>query len=221
MSTRAADPPPVGQAGRGERAQGVAALVGAVVIWGSTYVVIKDALDDIGPLTLAFARFLVVTPLLLPLAVRAGLRPVHLRQPRFWLFGATGVTVYFGLQNLGIALTTAGSAALIAAAIPGVTALLAFALLGERPSARRWTGIALSTVGVALIVGSGLDLGAWQAVVGNLIVLASTVAWAFYTVQGRRLGAGPAPLVRRTVTALQRHGMSLTRIHHDLLAAEN
>ncbi len=33
--------------------------------------------------------------------------------------------------------------------------------------------------------------------------------------------AGPAPLVRRTVTALQRHGMSLTRIHHDLLAAEN
>ncbi|MEU8801954.1 globin domain-containing protein [Spirillospora sp. NPDC048819] len=33
--------------------------------------------------------------------------------------------------------------------------------------------------------------------------------------------AGPAPLVRRTVTALQRHGMSLTRIHHDLLTAED
>lgn len=33
--------------------------------------------------------------------------------------------------------------------------------------------------------------------------------------------AGPVPLVRRTVTALQRHGMSLTRIHHDLLSAEN
>ncbi|TDC59315.1 flavohemoprotein [Actinomadura sp. GC306] len=33
--------------------------------------------------------------------------------------------------------------------------------------------------------------------------------------------AGPVPLVRRTVTALQRHGLSLTRIHHDLLAAEN
>lgn len=31
--------------------------------------------------------------------------------------------------------------------------------------------------------------------------------------------AGPVPLVRRTVAALQRHGMSLTRIHHDLLAA--
>ncbi|WP_243717464.1 globin domain-containing protein [Actinomadura sp. KC345] len=33
--------------------------------------------------------------------------------------------------------------------------------------------------------------------------------------------AGPVPLVRRTVTALQRHGMSLSRIHHDLLAAED
>lgn len=176
----------------------MAALTAAVVIWGSTYVVIKDALDDIGPLALAFARFLVVLPLLLPLARRAGLRLEHLRERRFWVFGATGVTVYFGLQNLGIALTTAGSAALVTAAIPGATALLAFALLGERPSAQRWVGIALSTVGVALIVGSGLDLGAWQAVAGNLIVLASTVAWAAYTVQGRRLGSATAPIVSTT-----------------------
>jgi NAD(P)H-flavin reductase len=31
--------------------------------------------------------------------------------------------------------------------------------------------------------------------------------------------AGPAPMVRGTVTALQRLGTPLTRIHHDLLAA--
>lgn len=33
--------------------------------------------------------------------------------------------------------------------------------------------------------------------------------------------AGPVPFVRRTVTALQRHGMSLARVHHDLLTAED
>ncbi|MFC4053836.1 globin domain-containing protein [Actinomadura syzygii] len=32
--------------------------------------------------------------------------------------------------------------------------------------------------------------------------------------------AGPVPFVRRTVTALQRQGMSLARVHHDLLSAE-
>jgi drug/metabolite transporter (DMT)-like permease len=37
---------------------------------------------------------------------------------------------------------------------------------------------------VVLIVGSGLELGAWGVVAGNLLVLASAVAWAAYTVQG-------------------------------------
>jgi len=175
-----------------------AALLTAVLIWGSTYVVIKGALDAIGPLTLAFARFAVVVPLLVPLAVRAGLRLDHLRQRSMWVFGATGVTAYFGLQNLGIALTTAGSAALITAAIPGATAVLAFVVLGERPSMLRWVGIGLSTAGVALLVGSGLELGRWQVVAGNLLVAASAVAWAAYTVQGRRLGDGHPPIVSTT-----------------------
>lgn len=194
---RPPDPGP-GAATGVPRWRSVAALAAAVMIWGSTYVVIKGALDGIGPLTLALARFAVVLPVLLPLAARGGLRPRHLRVGRFWLFGATGVTVYFGLQNLGIAFTTAGSAALVAAAIPGTTALLAAAFLGERPSRARWTGIGLSTLGVALVIGSGLELGDWRAVGGNLLVLASTVAWAAYTIQGRRLGATHAPIVSTT-----------------------
>jgi drug/metabolite transporter (DMT)-like permease len=182
------------------RSRSLLALTGAVVIWGSTYVVIKGALDDIGPLALALARFLVVLPVLLPLARRAGLGWAVLRLPRFWAFGATGVTVYFGLQNVGIALTTAGSAALITAAIPGATALLAFAVLGERPSRLRWIGIGVSTAGVALLVGSGLELGRWEAVAGNLLVLGSAVAWALYTIQGRRLGASYPPVVSTTAS---------------------
>lgn len=176
----------------------VAALVAAVTIWGSTYVVIKDALDGIGPLTLALARFVVVLPLLLPLARRSGLRARHLAERRFWAFGATGVTLYFGLQNLGIAFTTAGSAALITAAIPGATALIAFRVLGERPSRLHWAGITLSTLGVGMIVGSGLELGQWRAVAGNAVVLASALAWAVYTVQGRRLGGEHPAIVSTT-----------------------
>jgi hypothetical protein len=52
-----------------------------VVTWGSTCVVIKGVLDDVGPLTLALARFAVVLALLVPLVVRAVLRAGHLRVP--------------------------------------------------------------------------------------------------------------------------------------------
>ena len=57
-------------------------------------------------------------------------------QPRFLLFGLTGVSLYFGLQNIGLLFTSAGNAALINGSIPAITAILAVLCLGERLSPR-------------------------------------------------------------------------------------
>jgi drug/metabolite transporter (DMT)-like permease len=51
-----------------------------------------------------------------------------------------------------------------------------------------------------LIVGSGLELGSWAAVAGNVIVLASALVWAANTIQCRRLGADHPPMVSTTVS---------------------
>ena len=104
-------------------------------------------------------------------------------------FGLTGVALFFGLQNLGLLLTSAASASLIHAGTPAIIALAAALLLGERLQRLQYLGIGLAVAGAALVVGSGgLGGGGAAPVAGNLLVLGSAVAWAFYTVDGRRLG---------------------------------
>ncbi|HWH32971.1 MAG TPA: DMT family transporter, partial [Egibacteraceae bacterium] len=154
-----------------EHRRGLAALFGAVLIWSSTYVLIKGMLDDIGPFTLAVARFAVALAVLAPLAARRGFRWRMALERRWLAFGAAGVTLYFGLQNLGLVFTTAGSAALITASIPALTALVARLSLGERLRRRQAAGVTLSVVGVALVVRSGLELGDARTLAGNVLIL--------------------------------------------------
>ena len=65
--------------------------------------------------------------------------------------GLSGVAAYYGLQNLGLLYTTAGTAALLQAALPVATAALAALVLRERVARRVLAGLALATVGVAVV----------------------------------------------------------------------
>lgn len=178
--------------------RGLLALAGAVLIWSSTYILIKGMLDDIGPFVLAVARFVVALAVLAPLARRQGFRWRMALEGRWLRFGASGVALYFGLQNLGLVFTTAGSAALITASIPALTALVAYFSLGERLLPRQMAGVGLSVVGVALVVRSGLEVGDVTTLIGNLCVLAASLAWGVYTVQARRISADVPAVVAST-----------------------
>ena len=85
----------------GGRHGGVVALLIAVTIWGSTFVVTKSVLGEAGPFFVTAARFFIGLAVLLPFALRAGFRFGLATRPVFLLFGLTGVALYFGLQNLG------------------------------------------------------------------------------------------------------------------------
>ena len=179
----------------GARWRGVLALFLAVAIWGSTFLVTKAALREAGPFTLTVLRLLIGLAVIAPLAYREGFSLTLVLRPPFLLFGLTGVALFFGLQNLGLAFTTAGNAALIQAGIPAATALLAWWALRERPSQWRLLGIALAVVGVLLVTGSRPAGGGPRALLGNALVAGSVLAWAIYTVQGKRIGTISTPLV--------------------------
>ncbi len=177
---------------------GLLALLGAATIWGSTFVVTRGMLDAIGPLTIAAGRFVLALAVLLPLAWREGYRPRDSLAPAFLGYGVTGVALFFGLQNLGLVFTTAGSAALLVALVPAVTAALARVVLGEPLPGLRLAGIAAAVLGAALVVAAGADLGGPRAWIGNLLILGAVVSWAAYTVQGRRVLARRSAVVAAT-----------------------
>jgi drug/metabolite transporter (DMT)-like permease len=171
----------------GGRHGGVVALLIAVTIWGSTFVVTKSVLGEAGPFFVTAARFFIGLAVLLPFALRAGFRFGLATRPVFLLFGLTGVALYFGLQNLGLLFTSAGSAALIQAGVPAAAALFAFVFLKEHIPPLRLSGIGLSMAGVLLVSGAQARGGEAPALLGNLLIVGSVLAYGAYTVQGRAL----------------------------------
>jgi drug/metabolite transporter (DMT)-like permease len=131
----------------------VAALAGAVVVWGTTFVVSDTALASMSPAVLTVARFALALVVLAPLAVARGGLGAATRSVPVALLGATGVAAYYGLQNLGLVTTSAGTAAVLQAVLPVATALIAAVWLRERLTHVLLAGLALATVGVALVAG--------------------------------------------------------------------
>ena len=179
--------------GRMHRA--VPALLAAVVIWGATYVITKQALADLGPFTILVIRFGTGWLLLWAVAAGRGYSPKMSLEPRFLVFGLTGIVLHNGLETMGLVFTSAGSAALVIASAPAVTAAMSFFVLKERIRRIQAAGIAASVGGVILITAQGAGGSAGPAIAGNVLVFAGVVAWAVYSIQGKRITTGLSGLV--------------------------
>src|SRR5205807_6974259 len=133
--------------------RGRIALILTAIIWGSALVVTKSLLQEIGPFTAAVLRFFIAWVILAPFAFRQGYRLSLAVRPTFLLFGLTGIALYIAMTNVGLVYTAASSAALVQAAIPGVTTLFSVLLLKEHVSRLQLLGIGLSIAGLLLVTG--------------------------------------------------------------------
>jgi drug/metabolite transporter (DMT)-like permease len=173
-------------------------------LWGSYPVFAKVALAHFPPYVLVTLRTSLASAFLAVLLFRRGfdefrtLSWADLRS--FAVLGFTGIFVSTGGTYLGIAFTSASSAALLQAASPVMVAIGARLYLKERLRRRQWAGVALSTLGVLLVV----TRGSWRAIVhlellpGDIIILLGQAGWAVYTVYGKRVLAVHSPALATT-----------------------
>jgi drug/metabolite transporter (DMT)-like permease len=182
----------------------VIAVVATTLIWGTSSVATKAALAEAPPITLAFVRLAVASLALAPLVRRSGARPARGRAPA--LLGLTGFAGFVLLRNLGLGRAPASHATLIeAGATPVLAALLAVAVLGERPTARYRNGLLVALVGVALTVVPGREGAAAASLLGDGLLLAGTACFAAFTVLGRGACAGGGSLA--VVAGSMRYGL--------------
>ena len=173
-------------------------------LWGSYPVFAKIALAHFPPYVLVALRTSLASIFLTVLLLRRGFdefRALSWSDVRSFAFlGFAGIFVSTGGTYLGIAFTTASSAALLQAASPVMVALGAWLYLRERLRRRQWAGVGLSTLGVLLVV----TRGSWRAIAhlellpGDFIILAGQAGWAVYTVYGKRVLAVHSPAVATT-----------------------
>lgn len=172
------------------------ALVAAIAIWGSTFIVVRLlVLESTVPMTITALRFLLAYLLLMPFVRKQGYNHRMMFKPRFILFGMLGVVLPFGLDNIALMYTSAGSASLIYAAFPAVVMLFSSIFLKEKISARKIAGILLAIVGVVVISWEGLGVLNATILLGDSLVMGSVFSWAAFTILSRKTNDQYSPLV--------------------------
>lgn len=163
-----------------------ALLLLMALIWGVNFIVVKLGTDLLHPLAFNGARVAIAAVALL-LVVVISRRPWPARRDTIALLalGVLGNGLYQWFFIEGIARTRAGDAALVLAASPALMAIIGRMLGVERVNTRKVLGIAASLCGMALVVfgTANADAGAaGTTLIGNMLVLASCLCWATYTV---------------------------------------
>lgn len=164
------------------RPQHFLALALAQIFWGANFAVLKLGLETWPSLFFVALRLGAVGIMLVPFV---GLPKRHQLPGVFLLAFLLGV-VHFGTLFTGIALADAATSSIIIQIQVPLSALAAAAFFGDRIGWRRWTGMGLSLVGIALLVGRPAFQGGWSAVA---LILAAAVAWIAANVQVKRLAA--------------------------------
>ncbi len=198
IATTAPAPAPGSAPARAQpgRAGAVTAILGAVVLWSTSFAVTKHTFSALPPMTVAALRFLIaLVPLgVMYLAQRPRVRPPPADRRRMAVGGLLGITCYFAGENYGLRFASATDAALVVGAFPIVALLLEAALRGTRPSRPKWLGVVAAAVGVALIVGKAPEGANALRPLGLVLCGLAGVAWAFYNFETRDVArAYPMP----------------------------
>lgn len=180
------------------------ALLVMTIIWAVNFSVAKVALRNLSPLAFNALRFpLAALALLIVLRMRGGvLLPERRDLGRIAVLGVTGNLVYQQFFIFGLDHSRAGTASLLLAGTPLLTALLSAAVGHERVRPQVWVGVSCTTVGIALVVLFGpTPVGVEASLWGPLLLLGASILWAFYTVGSKGLVAryGPLPVTAWTL----------------------
>ena len=157
-------------------------------IWGASFLFIKLGVDAFEPSVVAFGRLLCGTLLLLALLPgRGGLAPLRGRLRPVVVLAALNNAVPFWLLGFAETHLDSGLTAVIQAAAPIFTVILAARIdVTQRVAGARLAGVLVGFVGVALLVGvqSGGDLVAAFAVIGVALCYAGSVLYAGVAMRG-------------------------------------
>jgi drug/metabolite transporter (DMT)-like permease len=160
------------------------ALFSLYVIWGSTYLAMRVAMEGFGPFTMAAIRFLVAGVVMLAIArFRGEAFPRRLQWRNALFIG----TLLLACGNGGVAIAeqsvSSGVAALMVAVVPLWMALFS-GLWGRWPATKDWFALALGFGGI-LFLNLGGELRG--SMVGVAVLMFATASWAFGSLWSRRL----------------------------------
>jgi drug/metabolite transporter (DMT)-like permease len=159
-----------------------ASLVAVALIWGATFVLVKQALDNISTLLFLTVRFglaSVAVALLFRRRAQADLQQRHSPWPSLGGGVIAGCCLFSGyvLQTFGLKYTTAAKAGFITGLYIPLVPLFGAVAYRRKPRLGELLGVASAFLGMALMTVQGdiLSIG-----LGDALVMGCAVAYAFH-----------------------------------------
>ncbi|ALN63901.1 hypothetical protein GLA29479_3038 [Lysobacter antibioticus] len=161
----------------------VAFALGSVyVLWGSTYLAIRFALESYPPFLLGAGRMFLAGAIMYAVLRWRGVAPPSRKQWRtLWLLSIWMVLLSNGLVNLAETEVDSGLAAIAVASMPLFAGVFAM-LRGRHPSKIEWIGLAIGFLGV-IWLNAGSKLSA--STLGLVCLTVAPIAWAWGSIWSR------------------------------------
>lgn len=168
--------------------------------WGLNWPVTKYLLSELPPLTLrgvtgiAGALFLAFVVL----ARGQSLRVPRAMWPRLCLYAFLNVTCWMALMGIALLWLPAGEASMVAYMMPVWASLLAWPILGERPTLLRVMAIVLAFGGLSILLGGDRISITPEKLGGFAMVLGGSMAFALGAVLSKKLPLSLPPMTSAT-----------------------
>ena len=172
------------------------AFMGTVVcIWSASFIFIKLALMEISPVTLAFARFAIASPILIGVVsctrrLREEMKRALTKE--FWVFaflGLSGVTLLYVFQFYSLRFISATEGAIIINFHAIFAMFLSAAFLNESLTSRKLFGVLVAFSGLIVITLRDAAIMSLNSTgtIGVLLMVAAALCWATYSVVGKKV----------------------------------
>lgn len=152
------------------------------ILWGSTYLAIRFALDGYPPFLLGAIRMFVAGALMYAVLRARGARPPTAKQWRtLTVLSIFMVLLSNGLVNLAETEVGSGLAAIAVASMPLFAGVFAM-LRGRHPTRIEWVGLVVGFVGV-IWLNAGSELS--SSTLGLVCLIIAPIAWAWGSIWSR------------------------------------
>jgi drug/metabolite transporter (DMT)-like permease len=179
-----------------------AAFIGLGIAWGTSFLWIKIAVQEIGPFTMIAIRLLIGSAGLLLINIFQKQPFPRTRQE--WgvlaVIGITNTAVPFALISWGQQYIDSAVTSILSGSLPLFVAILAhYFLKDDRLSPERLVGVLVGFSGVVLLIGRGSAADGGLGLLGQLAVLLAMLFYAFSAIYTRLKAHGFSPLIQAMV----------------------
>ncbi len=159
----------------------------AVLSWAGNWVIARAMRHDIGPVAMGFWRWSLALLLILPFCLHELRQKWPVIKRDWWrlmVLGALGAVAFNTMVYVGLQFTEATHSTLLNSVVPIYIVVISWLFLGERVSLTQACGIAVSLVGVLVIVSRGdpAFFSTMHINVGDAWIVMAMLLWSIYTV---------------------------------------